>query len=131
LGRWLRTPLVGRACLDGIERDDLVAMTMDASRQPSIFDSFEAPPSAKLLGWTLRAIDPDAGTIEVGFAADERFINPAGTIQGGIVAKGRVVNIGRTIAFTEAEPFDEDGDLVARSTIANRAMRGDKANGRL
>ena len=59
---------------------------MDAPRTPSIFDSFEAPPSARLLGWTLRAIDPAAGTIEVGFTADERFTNPAGTVQGGILA---------------------------------------------
>ena len=59
---------------------------MDATRTPSIFDSFEAPPSAKLLGWELRAIDTDAGTIEIGFTADERFLNPAGCIQGGILA---------------------------------------------
>jgi uncharacterized protein (TIGR00369 family) len=145
---------------------------MDAPRKPSIFDRFDAPPSAKLLGWTLRAIDPQAGTIEVGFTADERFTNPAGTVQGGIVAaklddtqgpalfgsthgeiyaptidfnvsfvkaakpgqfvaKGRVVNIGKTIAFTEAELFDEEGDLVARGTFTNRVMRGEKANGRL
>ena len=145
---------------------------MDAPRQPSIFDNFEAPPSANLLGWTLRAIDPDAGTIEIGFTADERFLNPAGTVQGGIlaamlddtqgpalfgsthgeiyaptidfnvsfvkaakpgkfIARGRVVNIGRTIAFTEAELFDEDGDLVARGTFTCRIMHGDKASGRL
>jgi uncharacterized protein (TIGR00369 family) len=138
---------------------------------PSIFDRFDPPPSAKLLGWTLRAIDPDAGTIEIGFAADERFINPAGTVQGGFlaamlddtqgpalfghthgeayaptidfnisflkearpgnfVARGRVVRMGKTIAFTEAELFDEAGDLVARATFSNRVMRGDRANGR-
>jgi uncharacterized protein (TIGR00369 family) len=145
---------------------------MDAQRTPSVFDNFEAPPSAKLLGWTLRAIDPDAGTIEIGFTADERFTNPGGSVQGGIlatmlddtqgpalfgsthgeiyaptidfhvsfvkaakpgnfVAKGRVVNIGRTIAFTEAELFDEHGDLIARGTFTNRVMHGHKASGRL
>jgi uncharacterized protein (TIGR00369 family) len=145
---------------------------MDAPRTPSVFDRFEPPSSAKLLGWTLRAIDPEAGTIEVGFTADDRFTNPAGTVQGGIlatmlddtqgpalfghthgeiyaptidchiafvraakpgnfVAKGRVVSIGKTIAFTEAELFDEAGELVARGTFTNRVMRGDKANGRL
>ena len=144
---------------------------MDARLQPSIFDNFEAPPSARLLGWTLRAIDPDAGTIEIGFSADERFLNPAGTVQGGILAamlddtqgpalfgsthgeiyaptidfnitfvkpafpggfvgKGRVVNIGKTIALTEAELFDDSGDLVARGTFTCRVMRGDKASGR-
>ena len=144
---------------------------MDAPRTPSIFDNFEAPPSAKLLGWTLRAIDTDAGTIEIGFSADERFTNPAGTVQGGILAamlddtqgpalfghthgeiyaptidfnitfvkparpgqfvgKARVVNIGKTIALTEAELFDDAADLVARGTFTCRVMRGDMASGR-
>ena len=144
---------------------------MDAPRQPSVFDRFEAPPSAKLLGWTLRAIDPGAGTIEIGFTADERFLNPAGTVQGGFIAamlddtqgpalfgmtngevyaptvdftisfvkaaragqfigKGRVVSIGKTIAFTEAELFDEAGELVARASFTCRVMRGDMASGR-
>ena len=144
---------------------------MDAARTPSIFDNFEAPPSAKLLGWTLRTIDTGAGTIEIGFTADERFLNPAGTVQGGILAamlddtqgpalfghthgasyaptidfnisfvkparpgrfvgKGRVVNLGKTIALTEAELFDAEGDLVARGTFTCRVMRGDIASGR-
>ncbi len=144
---------------------------MHAPRQPSIFDNFEAPPSAKLLGWTLRAIDTAAGTIEIGFTADDRFLNPAGTVQGGILAamlddtqgpalfgsthgeiyaptidfnvtfvkparpgsfvgKGRVVSLGKTIALTEAERFDEAGELVARATFTCRVMRGDMANGR-
>ena len=144
---------------------------MDAPRSPSIFDRFEAPPSARLLGWTLRAIDTDAGTIEIGFTADERFLNPAGTVQGGILAamlddtqgpalfgsthgeiyaptidfnvtfvkparpgnfvgKGRVVNLGKTIALTEAELFDDAGELVARATFTCRVMRGEMANGR-
>ena len=139
-------------------------------RPPSVFDRFEAPPSARLLGWTLRAIDPDAGTIEIGFTADERFLNPGGTVQGGFLAamlddtqgpalfgmtdgqayaptiefsicfvkaarpgrfvgRGRVISLGKTIAFTEAELFDEAGDLVARATFNSRAMRGDTASG--
>jgi len=53
---------------------------------PSVFDGFPMPPSAALLGWTLRKIDPEAGTIEIGFTADERFLNPGGTIQGGFLA---------------------------------------------
>ncbi len=144
---------------------------MDVARLPSVFDRFDPPPSAKLLGWTLRAIDPEAGTIEIGFTADERFLNPGGTVQGGFLAamlddtqgpalfgmthgeayaptidfnisflkaarpgqfvgKGRVISLGKTIAFTEAELFDEAGDLVARATFSNRVMRGDIANGR-
>ncbi len=144
---------------------------MDVAPKPSVFDRFDPPPSARLLGWTLRSIDPDAGTIEIGFTADERFLNPGGTVQGGFLAamlddtqgpalfghthgeayaptidfnisfvkaarpgefigKGRVVSLGKTIAFTEAELFDEAGDMVARATFTNRVMRGDKANGR-
>ena len=143
---------------------------MNASPPPSVFDRFEMPPSARLLGWTLRNIDPVAGTIEIGFTADQRFTNPGGTVQGGFlaamlddtqgpalfghtngeayaptidftvsflkearpgdfVAKGRVVRLGKTIAFTEAELFDEAGDMVARATFSNRVMRGDKAEG--
>jgi uncharacterized protein (TIGR00369 family) len=143
----------------------------DRSAPPSVFDRFDPPPSAKLLGWTLRHIDPEAGTIEIGFTADERFLNPGGTVQGGFLAamlddtqgpavfgmthgeayaptidfnisflkaarpgqfigKGRVIRLGKNIAFTEAELFDEDGDLVARATFSNRVMRGDIANGR-
>ncbi len=48
---------------------------------------------------------------------------------GNFVARGRVIRLGRTIAFTEAELFDEAGDMVARATFSNRVMRGDKAEG--
>jgi uncharacterized protein (TIGR00369 family) len=130
---------------------------------PSLFDRFPVPPASKLLGWTLRAVDSGAGTIEIGFAVDERFTNPGGFVQGGFLAamlddtqgpalfamtdgkvyaptidfsiafikaarpgafvgKGRVINRGRTIVFTEAELFDETGDLVARATFTSRAM---------
>src|SRR6204780_1885964 len=44
------------------------------------------PPSAVLLGWELVSIDPDAGTIEVAFAATEQFLNPVGVVQGGFLA---------------------------------------------
>jgi uncharacterized protein (TIGR00369 family) len=52
----------------------------------SIFDELPMPPVAKTLGWTLRAIDAEAGTIEVGFTATEAFANPTGAVQGGFVA---------------------------------------------
>ena len=137
---------------------------------PSIFDTVPMPPASLLLGWTLRAIDPEAGTIEIGFTADERFVNPAGTVLGGFLAamlddthgpalfamtggeiyaptidfsvsfikpatpgrfvgKGRVVSLGRTIAFTEAELFDEAGDLVARGTFSSRVVAARRALG--
>lgn len=46
----------------------------------------ELPPIAVLLGFELRAVDPDAMTIEVGFTARPEFCNPAGDIQGGMLA---------------------------------------------
>src|ERR1700704_4874352 len=46
----------------------------------------EPPPAAVMLGFQLVAIDPEAGTIEVGFSASERFLNPAGHVQGGFLA---------------------------------------------
>lgn len=59
---------------------------MDRAPPPSVFDRFETPAASALLGWTLRAIDPQAGTIEIGFTADERFANPQGFMQGGFIA---------------------------------------------
>lgn len=139
---------------------------MDApASPPSVFDRFEIPAASALLGWTLRAIDPTAGTIEIGFTADERFGNPQGFVQGGVIAamlddthgpalfahvdgklfpvtidcnisfikaakigsfvgKGRLVSIGKTIAFTEAELFDEGGELIARGTFTSRLVAG-------
>ena len=130
---------------------------------PSVFDNFPKPASAELLGWTLRAIDHAAGTIEIGFELDQRFINPGGSVQGGFVAamlddtqgpalfgtsggkiyaptidfhitfirparpgkfigKGRVVNIGKTIVITEADLYDEAGELLAKGSFTNRRM---------
>jgi uncharacterized protein (TIGR00369 family) len=138
---------------------------MDGTPPPSVFDRFEVPAASRLLGWTLRKIDPARGTIEIGFSADERFANPQGYVQGGILAamlddthgpalfahvdgaifpvtvdlnmsfikaarmgpfvgKGRLVSMGKTIAFTEAELFDEAGDLVARGTFTSRLVSG-------
>ena len=59
---------------------------LPAGPPASIFDGLPTPPVAKTLGWTLRAIDAEAGTIEVGFTAGEMFVNPTGAVQGGFVA---------------------------------------------
>ncbi len=141
---------------------------MKTALPPSVFDDFQMPAASQLLGWTLRDVDVEKGTIEIGFTADHRFLNPAGNVQGGFLAamlddtqgpalfamtggkvyaptidfttnfikparagrfvgKGRVISMGKTIVFTEAELFDEDGDLVARATFSARAMNGDMA----
>lgn len=57
---------------------------------PSFWDVIEGraelPPVARLLGFRLLAVDPEARTIEVEFTATEAFLNPAGHIQGGMLA---------------------------------------------
>lgn len=58
------------------------------------------PASARLLGWELIDIDPDAGTSEVAFTVDDRFTNPAGHIQGGFVAAMLDEAIGPALAAT-------------------------------
>lgn len=45
----------------------------------------EPPPIAALLGFELRAVDPEAMTIEVGFTARPEFLNPVGHVQGGML----------------------------------------------
>ena len=45
----------------------------------------EPPPVATLLGFELRAVDPEAMTIEVGFTARPEFTNPVGDVQGGML----------------------------------------------
>ncbi|MDT0277287.1 PaaI family thioesterase [Blastococcus goldschmidtiae] len=46
----------------------------------------EPPPVARLLGFRLMHVDPQAMTIETGFTATKAFLNPAGHIQGGMLA---------------------------------------------
>ncbi|WP_375395788.1 PaaI family thioesterase [uncultured Sphingomonas sp.] len=53
---------------------------------PTIFDDLPMLPVARLLGWELIAVNPGAGTIEVGFLARTEFTNPFGFVQGGLVA---------------------------------------------
>jgi uncharacterized protein (TIGR00369 family) len=52
----------------------------------TIFNQFPIPPAARLLGWKLIALDPQAGTIDVEYAAKAEFTNPSGFIQGGFLA---------------------------------------------
>ncbi len=63
--------------------------TSDDQRTGPFWDFVEGradpPPIAALLGFELVAVDPDAGTIEVGFTATDQFRNPVGDVQGGIL----------------------------------------------
>ena len=59
-------------------------------RRGPFWDAIEGrvdlPPATSTLGFELIAVDPDAGTIEVGFLAADTFVNPVGVIQGGFLA---------------------------------------------
>jgi uncharacterized protein (TIGR00369 family) len=46
----------------------------------------DPPPAAKTLGWSLVAVNPQRGTIEVAFDAPAAFTNPLGVVQGGFLA---------------------------------------------
>ncbi|PKP98099.1 MAG: phenylacetic acid degradation protein [Alphaproteobacteria bacterium HGW-Alphaproteobacteria-13] len=48
------------------------------------------------------------------------FLKPV--MPGRVIGKGRVVGRGRSVAFLEAELFDEAGDLLARATSSARVM---------
>jgi uncharacterized protein (TIGR00369 family) len=129
----------------------------------SVFDRFEKPPCAHLLGWEMLEEDPEHGRVRLRFQGRPEFVNPAGFIQGGLlaamlddamgpaalvmsggtlftstinlqvsylapakpgplIAEGRVVQMGKTVAFLEAELSDENGVVVARATSAARLV---------
>lgn len=72
----------------------------------------EPPPAATTLGWELVAIDPDEGTIEVGFTADGRFVNPMGLVQGGFLAAMLDDTLGPALVATlERGQFAPTADL--------------------
>jgi uncharacterized protein (TIGR00369 family) len=86
------------------------------TREGPFWDAMEGrapmPPAAVLLGWELVAVDPDAGTIEVAFAASEQFLNPAGVIQGGFVAAMLDDTLGPALVATlGADQFAPTTDL--------------------
>jgi uncharacterized protein (TIGR00369 family) len=64
----------------------------------------ELPPPdvAKTLGIAFKAVDAEAGTIEVEFQAKPEFTNPAGNIQGGFLAAMLDDTMGPALAATLA-----------------------------
>jgi uncharacterized protein (TIGR00369 family) len=62
----------------------------------------ELPPPgvAATLGVDFKAIDAEAGTIEVGFQAKPEFTNPAGHVQGGFLAAMLDDTMGPALAAT-------------------------------
>jgi uncharacterized protein (TIGR00369 family) len=78
-----------------------------AARRGPFWDVIEGrgePPSAAvLLGWSLIAVDPEAGTIEVSFNATDQFLNPAGHVQGGFLAAMLDDTLGPALVATLGE----------------------------
>jgi uncharacterized protein (TIGR00369 family) len=58
------------------------------------------PPAPALLGWEPLAVDPEAGTIEVGFTATEQFLNFIGVVQGGLLAAMLDATMGTALLAT-------------------------------
>ena len=78
----------------------------------TIFDRFPAPPAAKLLGWSLLELDPEAGTIALAFEGKPDFCNPAGHIQGGFLAAMLDDTLGPALlAMTDGTLFGSTIDL--------------------
>ena len=72
----------------------------------------EPPAAATTLGWELVDVDPDAGTIQVAFQADERFLNPVGAVQGGFLAAMLDDTLGPAVVATlEPDQFAPTTDL--------------------
>jgi uncharacterized protein (TIGR00369 family) len=80
----------GAATMEGPTMDDTTSAQQHDERRGPFWDVLAGrlppPPAATTLGWTLREVDPDAGTIEVAFEATPAFTNPIGTVQGGFLA---------------------------------------------
>ena len=63
----------------------------------SIFDSFDAPPCARTLGWRLLNADAETGAIRVEMQGREAFCNPGGHVQGGFLAAMLDDTLGPTV----------------------------------
>lgn len=92
------------------------------------------PPAATTLGWQLREVDPERGTIETSFEAGEGFLNPIGSIQGGFLAAMLDDTLGPALVATLepgwfAPTLDlqvqyhrpaRPGRLIGRGSVAHR-----------
>ena len=91
---------------------------MDAAHTPSVFDRFDPPPSAKLLGWTLRAIDngvqfTNQGTI-VSWAV--RIVHAPPTLTATAPAAGKLASLSIK-ATSNANGSVRTGGAAAPATI--------------
>jgi uncharacterized protein (TIGR00369 family) len=86
------------------------------AREGPFWDVIEGravPPAAAVtLGWELIEVNPDAGTIEVAFSADDRFLNPVGLVQGGFLAAMLDDTLGPALVATlQPDQFAPTADL--------------------
>lgn len=101
----------GRIRSDTLLCDD-AAVTPDNEFWDAIDKNEVLPAAAKTLGWEFVSADPDAGTVEVAFTADDRLLNPAGVIQGGFVAAMLDDTLGPALVSTlERGQFAPTADL--------------------
>jgi acyl-coenzyme A thioesterase PaaI-like protein len=82
------------------------------------------PPVAVLPGWELVAVDPDAGTIEVAFAAGDQFTNPVGVIQGGFLAAMLDDILGPVLVAARARAGSPPPPTSTCSSCARRGLDG-------
>ena len=60
--------------------------------------------------------------LEMGVATMTMNLNYLAPAKGEIICKGRVIKRGRSIMFTEADVFGEDGALACRATASYRIL---------
>jgi uncharacterized protein (TIGR00369 family) len=84
----------------------------------------DPPAAATTLGFELIEVDPEAGTIEVAFMADDRFVNPVGVVQGGFLAAMLDDTLGPALVATlEADQFAPTADLHVQFLVPARPGR--------
>jgi uncharacterized protein (TIGR00369 family) len=83
-----------------------------------------APPAARTLGWKLLAIDPEQGTIRVGFQASAMFMNPMGNVQGGFLAAMLDDTMGPAL-FAMLEPGEFAPTLELKVNFLRPAQAGE------
>ena len=96
--------------------------------QNTPFETHEAPPVAKLLGWRLIEIDRSNMAIELEFDATGDFLNPSGHVQGGILCAMLDDTLGP--ALFAATDFKQQGRTIDLHTHFVRPAFPGKIRGR-
>lgn len=95
---------------------------------PTPFETHEAPPIAKLLGWELLDIDIPGQSIAIRFEASSDFLNPSGHVQGGILAAMLDDTLGP--ALFAATNFKQQGQTIDLHTHFLRPALPGKITGK-